>query len=53
MPLPMVSPKGVQDVKNTGLGAQSLSRVWLFATPHTVAFQAPLSIEKAQDTGPK
>ena len=30
---------------NVSAGAQLLSHVWLFATPWTVAYQAPLSLE--------
>ena len=38
--------------REVGQSVQSLSRVWLFATPWTVAYQAPLSIEgKSKEEG--
>ena len=39
--LPFPSPKGTMERKKV----KSLSRVWLFATPWTVAYQAPPSME--------
>ena len=48
--LPLIYHKNWQNLKSWASSVQSLSRVWLFATPWIAAHQASLSITNSQSS---